>query len=206
MYTSIHLSNISFILIKGRHFGVNIKNEYDKVIKFYDLKHKIFKVITDQAANMRKAFENEAEARESDEVIKLTNELLLNQIKLDKKNKQDILRAELMHEIDVFNSVETTQEKSNTTTKQSRDEVLANLLDDSLDDITDTISDHNTSSDTIKDADDDFLEIENLEILMNEFLLEDEISKFQTHFFLFNYLKLSFKSRHMFLVLHTISN
>ncbi len=88
MYTSIHLSNISFVLIKGRHFGVNINNEYDKFIKFSDLKHKIFKVITDKAANMWKAFENEAEARESDKVIKLTNELLLNQIKLDKKKNK----------------------------------------------------------------------------------------------------------------------
>ncbi len=73
------------------------------------------------------------------------------------KNKQDILRAELMYEIDVFNNVETTKEKSHTTTNQSRDKVLANLLDERLDDITDTISVHNTSSDTIKYADDNFL-------------------------------------------------
>jgi hypothetical protein len=48
-----------FVYKIGRHSGVNVKDEYDKVVKFHDLKHKVFKVITDQAANMRKAFGNE---------------------------------------------------------------------------------------------------------------------------------------------------
>ena len=70
-----------FVYKIGRHSGVNVKDEYDKVVKFYDFKHKVFKVITDQAANMRKAFGNEKEAHDTDEIIKLTNELLLNQIR-----------------------------------------------------------------------------------------------------------------------------
>ena len=44
-------------------------------MKFYDIKNKVFKIITDQAANMKKAFENGKEADLSDEIVKLTNEL-----------------------------------------------------------------------------------------------------------------------------------
>ncbi len=71
-------------------------------MKFHDLKHKVFKVITDQAANMKKSFGNDKEAHDTDEIIKLTNELLCNQIKLDKKTKQDILRVKLEEEIHEF--------------------------------------------------------------------------------------------------------
>jgi hypothetical protein len=31
-----------FVYKIGRHSGVNVKEEYDKVVNFYDLKHKVF--------------------------------------------------------------------------------------------------------------------------------------------------------------------
>ena len=171
-----------FVSSIGRHDGANIKKEYDKVIQYYDLSNKVFKIITDQAANMRKAFQNENEANETDEIIKLTKELLLNQIKEDLKTKQDILKDELIKEIDSFNA--SSAIKSNPVDKMhnkrmNSDQVLTSLLDldDDIDDIPDTVSDHDTSSDSLKDAEDE-LPGENLNNLIKEFLLEDEISKF----------------------------
>ena len=184
-----------------RHSGVNVKDEYDKVVKFYDLKHNVFKVITDQAANMRKAFGNEKEAHDTDEINKLTNELLLNQITLDKKTKQDILRVELEEEILEFSTVEKRNQTENiVVSKKNRDQILASLLDDSDEDITDTLDDLNASNDTLNDADE--LENDNVDSLMNEFLLDDEIS----NWFYFNFIFYLILIYFLRISVHTLSS
>jgi hypothetical protein len=71
----------NFFCLKGRHFGINIKKEYDEVMKIYDIDKKVFKVVADQAANMKKAFLTEYEAGDSDDLQILISDLLLNQKK-----------------------------------------------------------------------------------------------------------------------------
>jgi hypothetical protein len=102
---------------------------------------------------MRKAFGNEKEAHDTDKIIKLTNEILFNQIKLDKKTKKDILRVELEVEIHEFNTVEKLNQIENiVVSKKNRDQILASLLDDSDKDITDTLDDLNASNDILNEA------------------------------------------------------
>ena len=58
----VHCSLFVYLLLMhnvGRHTGINIKSEYDKVVNFYDINNKVYKVIADQAANMKKAFEQQ---------------------------------------------------------------------------------------------------------------------------------------------------
>ena len=40
----------------GRHTGENIQMEYDSVLDDYGIAEKVFKAVTDNASNMRKAF------------------------------------------------------------------------------------------------------------------------------------------------------
>ena len=178
IHVYVHIYKFFVLLMNlGRHTGKNIKKEYDDVMKFYDLSNKVFKVITDQAANMRNAFANEKEAHDSDELVRMTNELLLNQMKEDTKKKEVILRDELAREIDSWNHISTGETNLISKPPQRRDEILADLMDENIDDITDSTSEHNSSSDTLLDADDD-QPPENLENLINEFLLEEEISNY----------------------------
>ena len=44
----------------------NIKKDYDGVVKFFDVENKVFRIIADQAANNKKAFELEKENDKND--------------------------------------------------------------------------------------------------------------------------------------------
>jgi hypothetical protein len=122
------------------------------VIRLYELNNKVFKVVGDQAANLKKAFQSEKESRDGNELLSIIHELLLNQIKEDLKQKEKILREELENEIHEFNNVsdETICGKK----PLYATELLAELmLDDSLEEITDNTSDLDTSTDTLQDGD-----------------------------------------------------
>ena len=161
-----------FFYFIGRHTGANIKNEYDDVIKFFDLKNKVFKVVTDQAANMKKAFQHETEAADSDELQILVNELLLNQKKEDAKKRDLLLREELEKSIDLANHVEPSISNDNRK-KLNREAALAELiLDDSLVEVTDPSDELDCSNETLNDPS----LIPSLDDLVNEFLFDDEIS------------------------------
>ena len=156
----------------GRHTGINIKREYDKVVNFYDINNKVYKVITDQAANMKKAFELTTECEINDELIKLTTQLLMFQRKEDLKMKQSVLKDQLEKEIEQFNLVELDQNSEAKGKKRTREEVLNEFyedLDEFENEITET-DELNDTSDTLNDADD-------LSKLIDEFLFDDDISK-----------------------------
>ncbi len=122
------------------------------MIRLYELNNKVFKVVGDQAANLKKAFQSEKESRDGNELLSIIHELLLNQIKEDLKQKEKILREELENEIHEFNNVsdETICGKK----PLYATELLAELmLDDSLEEITDNTSDLDTSTDTLQDGD-----------------------------------------------------
>ena len=143
------------------------------MIRLYELNNKVFKVVADQAANMKKAFQSEIEARDGNELQSIIHELLLNQKKEDLKQKERILREELENEIHEFNNV--SDEMSCAKKPLNATELLAELmLDDSLEEITDNTSDLDTSTDTLQDADE--TEKPSVESLIDEFLSEDQIS------------------------------
>ena len=113
-----------FIIFIGRDTGEQIKTSYDQVVKFYDVQNKVFKIVADQGANIKKGFRNERECEQDDEIVKLTNEMLLQQKKKDFKQKQDILRQSLEEEIAEMNIV-TNDEGDNDGMNKSREQVLA---------------------------------------------------------------------------------
>ncbi|CAF4508511.1 unnamed protein product, partial [Didymodactylos carnosus] len=47
-----------FERLKGRHTAINILNEFNKVIKFYELESKLVRIVTDNASNNTAAFDN----------------------------------------------------------------------------------------------------------------------------------------------------
>ena len=62
------------------------------MIRLYELNNKVYKVVGDQAANMKKAFQSEKESRDGNELLSIIHELLLNQKKEDLKQKDKILK------------------------------------------------------------------------------------------------------------------
>ena len=64
-------------------------------------------MVADQAANMKKAFSNEYESIDCDEIQLLINDLLLNQKKEDMKKKEAILRDELEKDISSANEIDS---------------------------------------------------------------------------------------------------
>ena len=143
-------------------------------MKFFDIRNKVFKVVTDQAANMKKAFLHETEAAESDEYQKLINELLLNQKNEDVRNRERILREALDKSIEEANHIESSNDSEQSNhTKLAREAALVELiLDVSLTEETDPINEHNLN-DTFNDP----CLTPSLDELVNEFLFDDEISK-----------------------------
>jgi hypothetical protein len=97
---------VEFSHFKGKHTSENIKTHYDKVCSEFELESKVFKIITDQAANMVKAFREvpEIEGAETDEITKIVRNLLFERRRLDNDERQQRLRSELEAEIDSMNN------------------------------------------------------------------------------------------------------
>ena len=49
---------VGFDYMTGYHTGVKIRKHYNKLTNEFNIKNKVFKVVTDQAANMKKAYEH----------------------------------------------------------------------------------------------------------------------------------------------------
>lgn len=83
------------------------------MLEDFEIEEKVFKVVADQVANMKKAFEDEEEggvdknARPEDFFLLIANDLLVNQRRLDieeiKKKHEDQARKELEAEIEEMN-------------------------------------------------------------------------------------------------------
>ncbi len=77
----------------GQHTGVNIKSQYDACLKRVNIQDKVFKIVSDQARNVKKAF---SKTFECVDIVQITQELLNRQRKVDliarrkeaKKNKE----------------------------------------------------------------------------------------------------------------------
>jgi len=131
---SIKCISFKFLLIKGRHTAKNIKKQYNELLSEYELEHKVFKVVADQAANMKKAFGLEQEGREGgidtnaepeDFFLMVANDLLINQRRLDieeNKKKQEA-QACLEIEAEIYEMNKSSQKKITDYSSFSREQV-----------------------------------------------------------------------------------
>lgn len=148
------------IYVLGSHTGDNIKKQYDEVVEELKIGGKIFKIIADQAANIKKAFKETIESNETLELIEMTKALLFEQKQKDLLIKQAGLRENLEKEIDEMNKF-TGDSTELSSKKRSREQLYADF--DEFEDFTDTIeseSDNNDSDDSLGDAEE--LEDDNL--------------------------------------------
>ena len=135
---------------------------------FYEMNN-VFKVIADQAANVKKGFENERECDQTGDIILLTVDMMEQQKKKDNFNKQEILKAQLEKEINEMNMV---SDESSNKSKCKRDQVLDQLLEEIDYDYTD----HNSEDDdSLLDADEDVYEV--LDEMVDSFKSIDHISQ-----------------------------
>jgi hypothetical protein len=140
---------------------------YDSVVKFYDVQNKVFKIVADQGANIKKGFRDERECDQDDEIMKLTNEMLVEQKKRDFIKKQELLREQLEEEIQNANHINTNEEEKNEK-KKSRDEVLEQLCDS---------EDDYENTDSKSDEGDSLLDCDQLDEIFEDFK-QNEISEF----------------------------
>ena len=126
-------------------------------------------MIADQGANVKRAFRDERECDNSDELIELAKNMLEEQRKIDLKKKQDDLRLQLENEIENAHAKQVDCDK---TRKRKRSDVLNELFDDEYEyDFTDTVSD-----------DDSLLDADEIQDLVPNFIFSNEISKLKLTF------------------------
>ena len=143
-------------------------------MKFYDISKNVFKIITDQGANVKKAFKETRECDNSDEIIKIAKDMLEEQRKVDLKIRQEEMRIELVKEIEACNA---KLDDSKNCRKRKRDEIINDDFFDEIDyDYTDSVSD---DGDSLLDADE-------LEENFHNFSFFDEISKCNDKLFSIN--------------------
>lgn len=94
---------IAFEYVTGRHTAINIKKQYDLILNRFNITDKVFKVVADQAANMKKALEDVTESNtivggaNEENLISLTKMLVERRRKLDQieEKKQSQLVSNL---------------------------------------------------------------------------------------------------------------
>ena len=108
--------NLKFLLIKGRHTAKNIKKQYDELLSEYELEDKVFKVVADQAANMKKALKDVNESTSIEGGANEDNIESLTQLLIERRRRYDLVESkkqqkaveELNKSIEEFNTVKTT--------------------------------------------------------------------------------------------------
>ena len=76
----MHTIPIAFQYVTGSHTGKAIKSQFDEISKVYGISSKTFKIVADQAANVKKAF---SETLEAEDVLSIATKLLRLQKKKD---------------------------------------------------------------------------------------------------------------------------
>ena len=54
----MHNIPVAFNPVTGRHTGVNIKKKYDEVCEQFGISDRVFKIVADQAKNVKTAFKD----------------------------------------------------------------------------------------------------------------------------------------------------
>ena len=95
----------------GSHTGTSIKNQYNKILEEYKIET-VYKVVADQAANMKKAFADEPEGilknnEQEDFFLIFAQNLLVYQRREElealKKKQEEQARVELEKDIEEMN-------------------------------------------------------------------------------------------------------
>lgn len=151
----MHTIYIAFQHVKGKHTGQAIKKQFEDVALDYKISNKVFKIVADQAANVKKAF---VDTEEAEDPVIIAATLVQRQKKLDllkekeaiEKEKEAQNRAILEKEIEEMNTNGVVLDNNKNSRKRTAEELLADYdeeledteeLDESLIDIDDTILD-----------------------------------------------------------------
>ena len=145
---------IAFEYVTGKHSAANIKAQFDLILERYGIKEKIFKVVADQAANMKKALEDVSESTSipgganEDNIMNLTKMLIERRRNLDAiEEKQQIMQAEsLIKDIEEFNN-EFQNENFRKYNLFNRDDILSDL---DLDEMTEELSENSDDEEADK--------------------------------------------------------
>jgi hypothetical protein len=135
------------------------------------VQNKVFRIIADQAANNKKAFELEKENDKNDEIVLLMKQLLTEQKKEELKNKHTEWKKLYEKEREKMNAVNVSDNILNK--KRSRDEIiLDHFNDEDVDSDEDYSESTNLGDDTLDEVNkNDFQE------LVDDILDEEDISK-----------------------------
>jgi hypothetical protein len=100
---------IAFEYVTGSHTAVNIKKQYNAILKKYCIEKKIFKTIADQAANMKKALSDVSESNEIVGGVNDDNLINLTKLLIERNRKLDLLEKTKREELAL---IEKEQEKA----------------------------------------------------------------------------------------------
>ena len=160
---NMHTIPIAFQYVSGPHTGKAIKKQYDEISSQYGIDNKTFKIVADQAANVKKAF---SKTLETCDVLTITTNLMRRQAKKDKleKAEKDRIEAEALAVNELNTSIENMNAKCSSPSekpsrKRTAEQVLTKMCDENEDlyedteeaDISNEICEVSDSTD--KDAD-----------------------------------------------------
>ncbi len=160
----LHTLAIAFQHVIGKHTGQAIKAQFDVVSKEFGINNKVFKIVADQAANVKKAF---AQTEEAVDVITIATDLVKRQIKLDLIKQQE--EEERIQQEKNKESLENSIEEANTispvnptkiTKKRTADELLEDFDNefefDEFDEETEELDESDLLDQTDCDEDENF--------------------------------------------------
>ena len=164
----LHTLAVAFQYVTGKHTGKAIKTQFDVVSKEFEIGDKVFKIVADKAANVKKAF---AQTEEAVDVIKIATDLVKRQKKLDlikhqeedERIQQEKNREALENSIEEMNKTSpVVSNKSNK--KRTADELLNDFVEefeiDEFDEDTEELDESNPLDLTECDEDENFDEVE----------------------------------------------
>ncbi len=151
---------IAFQHVQGSHTGEAIKLQFDEITKQWGLHSKIFKIVTDQAANMKKAF---GDTFESEDIISVTKNLLQNQMRLDRlaeiKRSEEDMQCKLIEEINLeIQKANSSMSVGRPTERKKACDILAELDELTLDSDEEEILEDTILNDTLDDQDENALD------------------------------------------------
>ena len=77
----MHNIPVAFNPVTGRHTGVNIKKKYDEVCEQFGISDRVFKIVADQAKNVKTAFKDTQSKVDTQDVAMF---LLIKQRQMDR--------------------------------------------------------------------------------------------------------------------------
>ena len=144
---NMHTIYIAFQHVTGKHTGKAIKKQFDEIVQDLKIENKVYKIVADQAANVKNAF---AEVEEAEDPIIIATTLARRQQKIDliKENQE--------------REKETQAENLIILEKQINDMNAPIVLDANV------VSRKRTAQDLLNDFDEEFEDTEELDESFNE--------------------------------------